>query len=60
LFEIINNYHPKIKFTVEENPNRFLDASMEILNGKANTSVYRKPNKPIGHHRLLNATKKTP
>jgi len=31
--------------TVEKNPNRFLDTSIEIENGKANTSVYRKPNK---------------
>ena len=45
LFSAINYYHPNINFTVEENPTKFLDTKMEIVDGKVTTSVYRKPNK---------------
>ena len=44
LFEELNNYHHNIKFTIEENPAKFLDT--EILNGEngnIQTRVYQKP-----------------
>ena len=40
------SFHPKIRFTVEVNPEKFLDTKL-ILNddGECETRVYRKPNK---------------
>ena len=49
LFNIINNYHPKITFTVEENPEKFLDTNIKITDGKVTTSVHRKVNKLPTH-----------
>ena len=51
LFNAINNYHPKIRFTIEIQPNKFLDTNINIItsDGKAETSVYRKPNKLPTH-----------
>ena len=46
--ELLNkmmNFNPKIKFTVEVNPNRFLDTKLISVAGKCETRVYRKPNK---------------
>ena len=42
----IQNFHANIKFTVEVNPEKFLDTKL-ILNedGSCRTLVYRKPNK---------------
>ncbi len=45
LFSAINNYHPNIKFTIENNPTKFLDTSLCIIDQKVSTSVYRKANK---------------
>ena len=47
LLDQLNNYHPNIQFTVEENPDHFLDTafSYEKLNNKFNRRVYRKPGK---------------
>ena len=45
LLEQLNSYHHRIKFTVEVNPEKFLDTRiLHNVNG-IETSVYRKPNK---------------
>ena len=33
LYEALNNYHPKIKLTIETNPQRFLDTEITHING---------------------------
>ena len=53
LFDKINNYHPKIKFTIEENPAKFLDTAINIQNGIVTTAVYRKPNKLPAHWKSM-------
>ena len=49
LFTIINSYHPNINFTIEKQPDKFLDTSLKVVEGKVITSVYRKPNKLPTH-----------
>ena len=46
------SFHPKIKFTVEENPDRFLDTKLILAyDDTCETKVYRKPNKvPLHWH----------
>ena len=44
-----NCYLPNINCTVEVNPSKFLDSNIKIVNGKVETSVYRKPNKMPVH-----------
>jgi hypothetical protein len=48
LLEMLNNYHPNIRFTVETSPSRFLD-----------TSIIRKENKPTSF-RVYDNENKTP
>ena len=43
----LNSYHPKIKFTVERNLNKFLDTKLKLENGKYITSVNRNRKKPM-------------
>ena len=38
LFKKLNNYHPKIKLTIQINPPNFLDVEIIILNNKNVTS----------------------
>ena len=38
LFKKLNNYHPKIKLTIQINPPNFLDIKIIILNNKNVTS----------------------
>ena len=46
LFLSINKYHPKIKFTIEIQPTKFLDTNINVtVNEKVTTSVHRKANK---------------
>ena len=45
LFENFNNYHEKIKFTIETNPKKFLDTRLLLENDIIKTEVYRKANK---------------
>ena len=46
LLQKLNSFHPKINFTVEVSPSRFLDTQIEIDSaGVCKTRVYRKPNK---------------
>ena len=45
LFKKLNNYHPKIKLTIEINPPKFLDTEIIILNNEVVTSVHRKESK---------------
>ena len=45
LFKKIDNYHPKIKLTIEINPPKFLDTEIIILNNEVVTSVHRKESK---------------
>ena len=49
LLTSLNCYLPNINFTVEVNPSKFLDFNIEIVNGKVETSIYRKPNKILVH-----------
>ena len=37
LYNAINNYHPKIKLTIETNPQRFLDTEITHINGTIET-----------------------
>ena len=44
--EGLRNFHPKLKFTVEEEPNRFLDSEFEKTAGlNVSVKVFQKPNK---------------
>ena len=45
LYNAINNYHPKIKLTIETNPQRFLDTEIAHINGTIETRVHRKKTK---------------
>ena len=49
LLTSLDCYLPNINFTVEVNPSKFLDFNIEIVNGKVETSIYRKPNKILVH-----------
>ena len=44
LFEALNNYHPNIRYTIEENPTHFLDTNISYNNGQIETSVHVKAN----------------
>lgn len=48
LLEHLNSHHPTIVFTVEENPDHFLDTSFTYVN-KFNCKVYKKPGKLPTH-----------
>ena len=52
LLSKLMSFHPKIKFTVEVNPEKFLDTKLIFdSNGTCETRVYRKPNKvPLHWH----------
>ena len=39
------SYHPNLTFTVEENPDHFLDTSLNHQDEKFTTRVYQKPDK---------------
>ena len=43
----LNSYHEKIKFTVEENLNKFLDTKLQLIDGCYNTSVNRNRKLPM-------------
>ena len=45
LFKKLDNYHPKIKLTIEINPPKFLDTGFIISNNEVATSVHRKESK---------------
>ena len=45
LFENLNNYHEKIKFQIETNPQKFLDTRLLFENDIITTEVYHKTNK---------------
>ena len=45
LFESMNSYHDRMKFTIEISPDKFLDTKLVIENGIYTTEVYRKPMK---------------
>ena len=45
LYNAINNYNPKIKLTIETNPQRFLDTGTTHINGTIETRVHRKKTK---------------
>ena len=45
LYDGLNNYHSKVKFTVKTNPLRFLDAEIIHNNGMIETRVHRKKTK---------------
>ncbi|XP_066934351.1 uncharacterized protein [Clytia hemisphaerica] len=49
LFEKFNNYHNKIKFTIEISPNKFLDTQIQYTNTTIETSVHRGQNKVPVH-----------
>ena len=45
LLKKLNDYHPKIKLTIEISPPKFLDTEIIILNNEVVTSVHRKESK---------------
>ena len=45
LFKKLNNYHPKIKLTIETDPPKFLDTEIIISNNEVVISVHRNENK---------------
>ena len=45
LFDNLNIYHEKIKFTIKANPQKFLDTRLLLKNDIIKTEVYRKSNK---------------
>ena len=45
LFQDLNNYNQKLKFTVEVNPTKFLDTDFHLNNGQMKTKVHRKETK---------------
>ena len=49
LFEKLNNYPEKIKFTIATNPKKFLDTGLLSENDVIKTEVYRKANKFLVH-----------
>ena len=49
LLDRLNNYHPNIKFTVEENPDHFLDTAFSYGNDGFDCKVYKKPGKLPTH-----------
>ena len=49
LLEKLNNYHPKIKLTIEVSPTKFLDTSLHLNNGIYDFKVYRKTTKQPTH-----------
>ena len=42
LFDTLNSYHPNIKFTLEQNPKRFLDTQIIKENNQIKTQVFVK------------------
>ena len=49
LFEKLNNYHPKIKLTIEVSPTNFLDTSLRLNNCIYDFKVCRKTTKQPTH-----------
>ena len=49
LLTSLNCYHPNVNFTVAVNIFKFLHSNIETVDGKVETSVYRKPNKMPVH-----------
>ena len=45
LFKKLNEYHPNMKFTIEENPEHFLDTTINRQQNTITTSLYTKPHK---------------
>ena len=45
LYDALNNCHPKIKLTIETNPQRFLDTEITHINGTIETRVHGKKTK---------------
>ena len=45
LYDALNNYHAKIKLTIETNSQRFLDTEIIHINGTIETKVHRKKTK---------------
>ena len=45
LFGALNSYHRNLRYTIEENPDHFLDTAYEHKNGETVTSVHVKPGK---------------
>ena len=45
LLKTLNNYHHKIKLTIEINPPKFLDTEIIISNNEVVTSVHRRESK---------------
>ena len=44
LYDALNSYHPNIKFTLEQNPKRFLDIQIIKENNQIKTQVFVKKN----------------
>ena len=57
VLEKLNSYHPNIAFTVEENPNHFLDTAFIVKDKKFTSGVYKKPGKFPTHWKSQIPTK---
>ena len=49
LFDVLNSYHPNIKFTLEQNPKRFLDTQIIKENNQIKTQVFVKKSMYLVH-----------
>ena len=60
LLEKLNSYHPRIKFTMEENPDQFLDTSFNHQKGTFTTKNYKyigdQPSQKVGSATLFEAS----
>ena len=60
LYDAIKNYHPKIKLTIETNPQRDLDTEITHINGAIETRVHRKKTKLPIPWTFLKGIRETP
>ena len=63
LYNALNNYYPKIKLTIETNPQRFLDTEITYINGTTETRLHRERKQNYqyhGHQTFLKGIRETP
>ena len=60
LFERLNNYHPKIKLTIELDPEKFLDTRLICVDGTHKTMKFNQNYQSLGHLKYLKVINATP
>ena len=50
LYDLLNNYHSKIKLIIKTSPQRFLDTEIIYINDTIETRVHRKKKKKYPYH----------